>query len=55
MNTLYTSSPHNLTVSVSLGHAILENRRPSFLALAKICHVSSCSLYHAHKKETNIK
>lgn len=34
----------DLTVSGSLGHSILEKRRPSFLALAKMFHVSSCSL-----------
>lgn len=33
-----------LTISGSLGHSILENKRPSFLALAKMFHVSSCSL-----------
>lgn len=33
-----------LTISGSLGHSILENKRPSFLALARMFHVSSCSL-----------
>lgn len=30
-----------LTISGSLGHCILEKRRPSSLALAKMFHVSS--------------
>nr|GMD04196.1 hypothetical protein Iba_chr06aCG16180 [Ipomoea batatas]GMD06303.1 hypothetical protein Iba_chr06bCG14750 [Ipomoea batatas]GMD09620.1 hypothetical protein Iba_chr06dCG9940 [Ipomoea batatas]GME03064.1 hypothetical protein Iba_scaffold446CG0120 [Ipomoea batatas] len=30
--------------SGSFGHCILENSRPSFLALANMFHVSSCSL-----------
>jgi hypothetical protein len=42
-----------LTISGSLGHSILEKRRPSFLALATMFHVSNCSLEHQNINKYN--
>ena len=39
-----------LTISGSSGHPILEKSLPSFLALANIFHVSSCSLSQIKEK-----